>query len=179
MNEENRLKSGLAAGDAASYRDAYGLYGAALFRSALRILGNRADAEDAVQEVFAAMVRSRERIGQVADLKAYIFASLRNTAIRLGQKRQRQGATGLKTVGLTASVEKVEKVENDGGFEAEKLWQLVGRLPEEQRAVLALKIHGELTFEQIGEVFGISPNTAASRYRYALQKLKQMMESKR
>jgi len=45
-------------------------------------------------------------------------------------------------------------------------------LPAEQREVLALKVDGELTFEEIGGLLNVSPNTAASRYRYALEKLR-------
>ncbi|OPX21729.1 MAG: hypothetical protein B1H04_06155 [Planctomycetales bacterium 4484_123] len=41
---------------------------------------------------------------------------------------------------------------------------------------ISLKIDGQLTFAQIGEVLGISPNTAASRYRYALEKLRRLLE---
>ena len=48
----------------------------------------------------------------------------------------------------------------------------LARLPEDQREVLALKTEGELTFEEIGLVLGIPANTAASRYRYALEKLR-------
>jgi RNA polymerase sigma-70 factor (ECF subfamily) len=47
------------------------------------------------------------------------------------------------------------------------------RIPPEQREVLVLKIWGELTFEQIGTELALSPNTAASRYRYALAALRQ------
>lgn len=50
--------------------------------------------------------------------------------------------------------------------------EAVGRLPVEQREVLALKIWGELTFEQIAAALDLSPNTAASRYRYALTALR-------
>jgi RNA polymerase sigma-70 factor (ECF subfamily) len=46
------------------------------------------------------------------------------------------------------------------------------RLPRDQREVLVLKIWGELTFEQIGMTLELSPNTAASRYRYALAALR-------
>ena len=49
------------------------------------------------------------------------------------------------------------------------------QLPAEQRDVLTLKIWGELTFEQIGAQLEISPNTAASRYRYALTALREML----
>jgi len=48
----------------------------------------------------------------------------------------------------------------------------LGRLPEEQREVLVLKIAGDLTFDQIGAQLEVSANTAASRYRYALGALR-------
>ena len=50
-------------------------------------------------------------------------------------------------------------------------------LPPEQREVVLLKIDGELTFVQIGQVLGVSMNTAASRYRYALEKLRTTLEA--
>jgi RNA polymerase sigma-70 factor (ECF subfamily) len=49
-------------------------------------------------------------------------------------------------------------------------------LPDDQREVIALKIDGGLTFAQIADVLNISPNTAASRYRYALEKLRSVLE---
>ena len=55
--------------------------------------------------------------------------------------------------------------------DTERLTQALTMLPPEQREVLSLKIAGELTFAQIGEVLSVSQNTAASRYRYALEKL--------
>ena len=49
---------------------------------------------------------------------------------------------------------------------------MVDRLPPEQKEVLTLKIWGELTFDEIGRTLDLSLNTVASRYRYALRKLK-------
>jgi RNA polymerase sigma-70 factor, ECF subfamily len=167
---QDRLKSSLAAGDTAAYRQAYDRYGPALFAAALRMLGNRADAEDAVQEVFAALVRSRSRIAHVADLTAYVFATRRHAAVQLARRRQRQPAANLM------DVQAPSRDQYEDPNQADRLWRLVGRLPEAQREVLALKIQGDLTFAQIGVIFGISPNTAASRYRYALEKLQQMLE---
>ena len=48
-------------------------------------------------------------------------------------------------------------------------------LPDDQRQVVVLHVWGELTFLQVAEVMGISANTAASRYRYALAKLRDAM----
>ena len=47
--------------------------------------------------------------------------------------------------------------------------------PAEQRAVIQLKLWGGETFEQIAEMLGIPQNTAASRYRYALDKLRERL----
>ena len=48
-------------------------------------------------------------------------------------------------------------------------------LPAEQREVVVLKIWGDLTFDQIGEQLEISPNTAASRWRYAMEALRKLI----
>ena len=51
-------------------------------------------------------------------------------------------------------------------------------MPDRQREVVALKIEGELTFAQIGRVLGVRSNTAASPYRYALDKLRTSLAEK-
>ena len=48
-------------------------------------------------------------------------------------------------------------------------------LPVEQREAIVLKIWHRFTFEEIGGLLGISPNTAAGRYRYGLQKIKRQL----
>ena len=51
----------------------------------------------------------------------------------------------------------------------------LGELPAEQRAVVHLKLWEGLTFEQIAELLDLPLNTAASRYRYGLDKLRQRL----
>jgi RNA polymerase sigma-70 factor (ECF subfamily) len=55
------------------------------------------------------------------------------------------------------------------------LARAVAALPEPQREVLALKFDGGLTFAEIAAIVGASPNTVASRYRYALEKLRAVL----
>ena len=57
----------------------------------------------------------------------------------------------------------------------EQLAAALRTLPESQREVVVLKVDGELTFEQIGATLSISANTAASRYRYALERLRGLL----
>jgi RNA polymerase sigma factor (sigma-70 family) len=59
--------------------------------------------------------------------------------------------------------------------EAIRLWRAVTNLPDEQRLVVALHIRSELTLKEIAEIEGISENTAQSRYRYALEKLRRVL----
>ena len=60
-----------------------------MYRVALRILGRREDAEDAVQEVFLAAVRSHEKLANVRDLTAYLFAAVCRAAGRCAVRRTR------------------------------------------------------------------------------------------
>jgi RNA polymerase sigma-70 factor (ECF subfamily) len=165
------LLAGLAAGGEEAFAALYDRYGGALYRTALGLLGRREDAEDAVQEVLTAMVRSRRKLGEVRDLTAYLFASLRRSAGRLAARRARQPAGAPQAVEDAAAGGPAAP----GDPREHRLERAVRALPDEQQVVIALKINGGLTFAQIAEVVGVPANTAASRYRYALQKLRDML----
>jgi len=60
----------------------------------------------------------------------------------------------------------------------QNLRRALGVLPDDQRQVVVLHVWGQLTFSQIGDLLGVSSNTAASRYRYALAKLRDEMSAK-
>jgi RNA polymerase sigma-70 factor (ECF subfamily) len=140
-----------------------------MYRVALRILGRPEDAEDAVQEVFLAIVRSHERLANVRDLTAYLFAAIYRAAGRCAMRRAR--AVPLSPTAAAEAVAALEPTDDDGPDWA-RLQRAVRALPDEQREVVSLKIDGELTFAQIAEVVGVSISTAASRYQYALRKLR-------
>jgi RNA polymerase sigma-70 factor (ECF subfamily) len=57
-----------------------------------------------------------------------------------------------------------------------RLAEALGRLPDEQREVILLKVQEDLTFKEIAAVCGVSGNTAASRYRYGLARLRESLE---
>jgi len=162
------LLRGLAAGDSRAFAALYDRFGERLFRSAMAMLGQTADAEDAVQEVFVALVRSRKRLGDVRDLTAYLFTALRRAAAQQAARRARE-PTACRAVEAAAARESRPAADDPRG---ERLESALSALPPEQREVIALKIDGQLTFAQIGQAMGVSINTAASRYRYALEKLR-------
>jgi RNA polymerase sigma-70 factor, ECF subfamily len=163
------LLLGLAAGDEQAFAALYDRFAARLYRVALRLLGRREDAEDVVQEVFLATVRSRERLSNVRDLTAYLFVSLHRAANRCALRRTR--AVPASSAAADEAIAPVEQIGCDGS-DWHRLHEAVRSLPEEQRQVIALKIDGGLTFAQIAQVVGASISTVASRYQYALRKLK-------
>ncbi len=145
----------------------YDAYGVRLYRAAARLLGV-ADAEDVVQELFVALARSRDRLPTVEHLPAYLFVSLRRlVACALEQRRRApRQCDGREEI---AATQPKDVAAPDW---REHLTLALQALPLEQREVVILKIDGELTFAEIAQVLDIRPNTAASRYRYALDKLR-------
>jgi len=147
-----------------------------MYRTALRILGSREDAEDVVHDVFLALVRSRERLGDVQDLAAYLFATLHRAANRCALRRAR--AVQISPAAADEAVAPAAPAASEDS-DWDRLQQAIGALPDQQREVLTLKIDGELTFAQIAQVLEVSISTAASRYHYALKKLKTSLATAR
>jgi RNA polymerase sigma-70 factor, ECF subfamily len=151
----------------------YDRYGERLYRTALGMLGRREDAEDAVQDVFAAMLQARPSAWEDRDFTAYLFAALRRAAGRSAARRARAPALSESAVdGAAARPPAPCEYASPYG---ERLQAALLALPAEQRETVALKIDGGLTFAEVSHVLGISSNTAASRYRYALEKLRSLM----
>src|SRR4051812_27154750 len=125
-----------------------------------------ADAEDIVQEAFVRFWRRNHAI----DNRALLYATVRSIAldrIRGDSRRARREAVVVSE--SDHSVEPRFHLEDES---QQTLVLALDRLPKDQREVLVMKIWNELTFAEIGQALGISQNTAASRYRYALAALK-------
>jgi RNA polymerase sigma-70 factor, ECF subfamily len=130
-----------------------------------------ADAEDVVQEAFVKFWRRNHDICN----RGLLYATVRSVAldlIRRDSRRARREATAVSDVDHSVQPE----------FDIEDDWQralvtALDLLPAEQREVLTLKIWNELSFAEIASALGISQNTAASRYRYALAALKKNLPS--
>jgi len=129
-----------------------------------------ADAEDVVQEAFVKFWRRNHNF----ENRALLYAAVRSIAldfIRRDKRRARREAS--------AFAEAEPAIEPQFEWEDETqsaLAAAVGCLPHDQREVLVLKIWNELTFNEIAGALGISQNTAASRYRYALANLKKSLQ---
>ena len=170
MPEIDPLLHELAAGRHQAFEAVYDRFGGRLYRAARAMLGRTEDAEDAVQDVFAALVRSRAKLPYVINLTAYLFTALRHCVGRIAKRRSRQPLAS--NMMINAVARDMPRQDPRGAA----LERALHALPAEQREVVALKIDGALTFAEIAQVLSISSNTAASRYRYALEKLRAMLK---
>jgi RNA polymerase sigma-70 factor (ECF subfamily) len=166
----NLLAREMAAGNPQAYAALYDRLARSLWRVAMSMLRDHQAAEDAVQETFVNLVKSREALARVQDLDAYVFACLRSAVLRRIKKNKTE-RRHLQWAALMPGSSPDVSFESD-----DRIGNLLARLPAEQREVVALKIDGDLTFAQIAQVLNVSPNTAASRYRYAIDKLRRAME---
>ena len=71
----------------------------------------------------------------------------------------------------------IEPVDKDFTDEQEKkaVTHALLEIPSEQREVIQMKVYEKMTFQQIAEILDISANTVASRYRYAMDKLRKLL----
>lgn len=131
----------------------------------------REDAEDLVQE---AIVRlwdlQREKGGVPPDLPL-VFSTIRFCGLNRHRSDKRRRKREESIIYLSDFEDVWLDPASEEDEEALMLRQAVRQLSDKLREVVTMKIWGGLTFAQISEALAISPNTAASRYRYALEQL--------
>jgi RNA polymerase sigma-70 factor (ECF subfamily) len=142
-----------------------------LFAFLLNLTRDEADTRDQLQDIFVKLAREPELLAGVRDERAFLIRLAHNAAIDLMRRRGARDKTKENFAAETISPFAPAN-DPDEKFFREELANALAGLPEEQRAVMHLKLWEELTFEEIAAALNISPNTAASRYRYGLDKLR-------
>ncbi len=144
----------------------YDRLGAALYRYALAILVDPPAAEDVVQDVFMAVVR--RGVAGVDATDAYLRRAVRNACFDRLRRRRDEAAGGSEDGWL----ERAAATGPDMPNERIAIGRALSRLPADQREVVHLKVFEGRTFQEIADLSDTSINTIASRYRYAMEKLR-------
>ena len=145
-------------------------HGAALVLFVRQWVASRADAEDVVQDAFVRFWRSRER---VTEPTAYLYACAKTCA--LDWQRGRNRRTQREQINARPESEPMFVAEIEDRERRAAIESALIALPERQREVLIMKIWGGLSFPQIAAALESSADTVASRYRYALAKLHDLL----
>ena len=152
----------------------YERHGESLYRYLLFKLGSAEDAEDVLQEAFCRFARYDLRWRFVRNPQAFVFRIARNEANRfLGRKLGRREAEKMIAAGGVGAFAAAFVAPEEPALSL--LMTRIEELPGEQKEAVYLKVFDGLTFKEIGSVCGIPANTAASRYRYGIGKLREAM----
>jgi RNA polymerase sigma-70 factor (ECF subfamily) len=150
----------------------YDEHAPALFRFLVRLTGDEVAVKDILQEIFIRLAREPELLRGVRAPRSYLFRMAHRLAIDHARREETQARYAQRAHEEGAHAHEAIPADFDGAWRRDKLGGALAALPPEQRAVVALKVWEGLTFAEIGEALEISPDTAASRYRYALDKLR-------
>jgi len=124
-----------------------------------------ASAEDILHQVFARLLRGDIEI--TGSPVPYLYRAVRNASLNDIRNREREVDLDEGWLDSPVGMEQT-------GLELQSALQ---ELPAEQREIILLHVWGEMSFEEAGAALGISANTAASRYRYGLSKLREQFQT--
>ncbi|MFC1587798.1 RNA polymerase sigma factor [Planctomycetota bacterium] len=146
-----------------------------VFGYAFSLLGNREEAEDIVQDLFATICRRKKDFITRANPKTYLLVAARNLCVNALKRRQLSSAFAKNPPQnfYTAAPTTLDELLQEEALE--KLNQAFQNLTPPQREVLVLHFHQNLGYEQIGQIVNVPAKTAQSRARLALQKLKELL----
>ena len=168
-----------AAGDARAFDELYANHRGAVWRFIHRSVGDATATDDVFQECWSRVIAYRESYRPEARFATWLYRVAHNCCMdhwRKSGRRERREATDDAALADTpddASREPLAAaLEDEAGA---RLAAALGLLPEEQRAAFLLYVEGGLTIAEIADTTGVKPETAKSRLRYAVARLKQAL----
>jgi RNA polymerase sigma-70 factor (ECF subfamily) len=149
----------------------YDEHAQALFAFLLNLTRSEADTHDLLQSLFVKLATRPELLVDARDERGFLLRTAHNLAVDLIRRRDTRARNYEAFAGEAGAVFAPASDADEQVFR-ERLTQALGELPVDQRAVVHLKLWEGLTFEAIAELLEVPLNTAASRYRYGLDKLR-------
>ncbi|MFQ5935570.1 MAG: sigma-70 family RNA polymerase sigma factor [Acidiferrobacterales bacterium] len=186
LGNDEELMLAYGGGDVEAFEVIYRRHSGRLYRYLLRQCGNPDDAQELFQDVWANLIRARERYEVRARFATYLFTLAHN---RLVDHYRRQGHNPIAMAANPgagddhANLEDIpdlsQHVIEDGVHRrrvADRLLELIDRLPSAQREAFLLREEAGLSVDEIADVTGVNPETAKSRLRYAVAKLRRLLQ---
>ncbi|WP_342374661.1 RNA polymerase sigma factor [Myxococcus stipitatus] len=185
---DERLMLAFQAGDARAFEALVRRHRTPVFNFILRFVGQRARAEDVLQETWLKVVRSAGEYQAKARFTTWVYTIARNLCVDSARKESYRQAASLESPVKGENGEEGRALSDalpDSGASPERgafnarlrplLERALAALPEEQREVFVLREYSGIPFKDIAEVTGVSENTVKSRMRYALDGLRRRL----
>ena len=175
------------AGDARAFEQLVQRHRSAIFNFLLRLLGDRARAEDLLQETWLKVVRSAPSYEKKAKFTTWVYTIARNLCVDQSRRDRHRATSSLDAARSDAEGEAQplgERVPDSrptpdraahGMQLRDAIEVALKKLPEEQREVFLLREYAGVPFKEIADVTGVPENTVKSRMRYALEGLRRAL----
>jgi len=182
MEQDNDLIASALNGSLQAWEALVRRHQGRVYNYCLRLTGNRADAQDLMQDVFLGVYRNLGRFRGESQFVSWLFRIAHNKAVDLARRRR---ASPVREQALPDDSDTWLDIEDsDAGPQAQVLadegnaavLKLLQQLSPEQRLMLELKVFQSMTFDEIAMMQDISANTAKTRFYTALKKLRALME---
>jgi len=172
-HSDEQLMLEYAAGSVTAFETLYARYRGPLYRFILRRVKVPATANDVYQGSWEKIIKARRTYRQEVPFKAWMYRIARNHVVDHFRRSPPQADGDAFELADTAARpdQWLEKVEAAASLE-----RAIAHLPDEQQEALLLKLEGGLDLREIADVTGVSTETAKSRLRYALAKLRPMLQ---
>lgn len=168
----NPLIARAKAGDLDSFEEIMVLHQQRVFRTALRILGNQEDAQDAAQEVFLRLYKYLNKFDETRELAPWLYRMTVNACRDLMRKR-----THTEDLPETLAAP-VSDAGSSIDLTTERRWMAAAlkALPEKERAAVVLRDIEGLTTSQVAEILGSTEQTVRSQICRARIKIKEFRD---
>lgn len=175
MDLSKQLVEQCRQGDRKAQYELYAMYARAMFNVSCRIIPDRMEAEDAMQEAFFKAFRKIDSFRNEVTFGAWLKRIVVNTCLdHLKQKK-------LQLISIDEAPQVTGVIDNPEEFEPESVEQVkqaIEKLPDGYRLVITLRLIEELEYEEIAEMLGVEQSTVRSQYTRARQKLLETIKTK-
>ena len=176
MVENKKFKKRIAKGDTEALVELFDQHGQQLLKYLTAKVG-ATNARDVLQNIFTRLFRYHKKLARANNLTAYIFATARNETIRFLKQRENQQASKTKTLDQAMGVIDPSESSANSVENQEAVQKLLEQLDEYSREIVELKIFSGLTFKEVAKIIGVPEQTAATKYRRAIEKLRQLSDA--
>lgn len=178
QQSDEQLMLAYQAGQQKAFDELYQRYRQPIFAYLMRNIGSQMQAEEVYQEVWLSLIKQRTRYTATSSFRSYLFCIAHSRLLDFYRQQGKLSANDsidedqLELVACTLQ-------QPDRQLEQQRLiarlqW-CISQIPEEQRAVLVLKLESELSLQTIAEQLNIAFETLKSRFRYAQAKLQRCL----
>jgi RNA polymerase sigma-70 factor (ECF subfamily) len=164
------------AGDMTAFDELMLRYERQIYRLCYRFVENRDDARDLAQEVFIKAFEHLPTFRRESSFKTWLYRIGMNHCINHVKKHTREFVEVTENIGSTRPSIHAEMEERE---QREQLRRLVKQLPPKQKAILELRIHEQLSYEEIAKISGRSVSTIKASVFFALEKIRKLVKEPR